>query len=364
MLPLTGLGWEDPLSGSYLPVADMSAMTPRIICLLIALAFLGAAPPAAHATPPLVGNFTGNVGVYVARIDPGAATLTVLASDEYQPDMAFPLASSFKPAVLYELLRDIDEGALGWRTRINIPAADQSLDDKIPKRASIRKLAKKMIKKSHNSSTDVLFKQVGLGAPTQTLLGWGLPGLRIVMPTREFWLTLSGLVPASFPTNDLPAAAAAFASASRADQIATVEAVRTAGAGFDVDTLDAAVDDFYNFQDYSRPASFDILDDVDNIATPREMVELYWQLFFENQLSAAQDKQLRKIMKRGDRAIDRRQIDVKLRYWGGKGGSDLGMLSVAGYGETRKGNHILYAILASHSTNENADFDRLDRLIT
>ena len=37
---------------------------------------------------------------------------------------------------------------------------------------------------------------------------------------------------------------------------------------------------------------------------------------------------------------------------------------VAGYGETTRGNHILYAIMASRSTNEDADLDRIDQLIT
>lgn len=40
------------------------------------------------------------------------------------------------------------------------------------------------------------------------------------------------------------------------------------------------------------------------------------------------------------------------------------MGSVAGYGETRNGNHILYAILASHSRDEDADVDRINQLIT
>ena len=336
---------------------------PRTACLLIAAAVVAVCTPTARATPPLVGSFTGKVGVYVARIDPGAPTFKVLESEQFHADASFPLASSFKPAVLYEVLRDIDEGALKWRTRVKIPVSDRSLDRKIPRRASIRSLARKMIKKSHNTSTDVLFRQVGLDAPSQTLSGWGLSGMRVVMPTRGFWLALSGLVPAFFPANALPAAAAAFAGRSRSKQVATAQALRARGARVDVDTLDVALEHFYGFRSYKRSTSFDILDDVDNVATPREMVQFYWHLFFDNELSRKNNKQLRRIMKTGDGAIDRRQIDVKLRYWGGKGGSDLGMTSVAGYGKTKRGNHILYAIFASHSTNEDADTDRIDKLL-
>ena len=339
-------------------------MRSPIVRLLAALAFAGVGPPGALATPPFVEDFTGNVGVYVARIDPNAAGFTVLASDEFQPDIAFPLASSFKPVVLYEVLKDIETQALGWKTRIEIPESDHSLDNRIPRRSTVRRLARMMIKKSHNTSTDVLFKQVGLGAPAQTLSSWDLSRTRVVMPTREFWLALSGLVPSVFPVSTLPSDAAAFAASPRTAQIATAEQVRVDGSAVDVDTLDVSLDDFYDFQAYDQETTFDVLDNIDNVATPREMVMLYWRLFFDNGLSGVQDKRLRKIMKRGDRAIDKRQIDVPLRYWGGKGGSDLGMGSVAGYGRTRSGNHILYAILASHSTDEEADLDRIDQLIT
>ncbi len=318
----------------------------------------------AEATVPHEGSFSGEIGVYAARIDPGASSFTVLASDEHNPDVSFPLASSFKPVILYEVLSDIDAGTLAWGTRVDIPASDYSLDDgRIPRRATIRRLAKKMIRVSHNTSTDVLFKQVGIGAPEATLAAWGLSGMRIVMPTREFWLALSGLVPALFPENDLPAAAA-FAASTRAAQSAVVEQVRAAGSGFDTDTIDAALADFYGFQNYNQSTTFDILDDVDNIATPREMAQFYWRLFFDNGFTEQTDKRLRGLMRRGDGAIDRRAIAVPLRYWGGKGGSDLGMGSVAGYGETRNGNHIIYAILGSHMVNENADLNIIDDLIT
>jgi hypothetical protein len=188
--------------------------------------------------------------------------------------------------------------------------------------------------------------------------------MRVVMPTREFWLTLGGLVPSVFPSGALATDAAAFAASTPTEQIATVGEVRTGGSGVEVDTIDVSLDDFYAFRSYGEGATFDILDDIDNVATPREMAMFYWHLFFDSGPSEEQDKQLRKIMKRGDRGIDKRQINVRLRYWGGKGGSDLGMSCVAGYGETGNGNHILYAIFASHSTNEEADLDRIDQLIT
>lgn len=316
-------------------------------------------------TVPYVENFTGTIGVYAVTVDPQALTFAPLEAVEYQADASHPLASSFKPAVLYEALADIDAGSLAWRDRIAISSADHSLDGgRFPRRGSVRSLAKKMIKKSHNTSTDVLFKQVGIGAPTATLASWGLSGMRIVMPTREFWVSLSGLVPSEFPYGSLPSAAADFDALTRSEQIAVVEALRSGGASLSADAIDAATGDFYDMDTYNRATTFAILDDVDNLASARQMAEFYWRLFFANGLGADADEQLRKIMKKGDGRIDRREIEVPIRYWGGKGGSDLGMGSVAGYGETRAGNHVIYAILGSHMTNENRDWTIIEDLIT
>lgn len=320
--------------------------------------------PASAQTPPTSG-FTGDIGVYAVTISPAATEFLPISEVSSNPDQSFPLASSFKPFVLHAALRDVDAGTLGWRDRINIQVSDRSLDyGGYGRRSPVKKLAIKMIKRSHNTSTDVLFKTVGIGAPTAILNSWGLNGMRIVTPTREFWLQLSGLVPSEFDANDLVNDAAAFASDTRAGQIATVEAVRSLGAGFSVDQIDRATNPFYDFNLYNQATTFDILDDIDNVATPRQMVEAYWRMFLQNGLSAESDENFRKLMKKGDGRIDRRQINVPLRYWGGKGGSDLGMGSVAGYGETRKGNHVIYAIFGSRMTNEDADWTIIESLIT
>ena len=55
---------------------------------------------------------------------------------------------------------------------------------------------------------------------------------------------------------------------------------------------------------------------------------------------------------------------MPLSYWGGKGGSDLGMGSMVGYGITKSGHHIIYAILGAHMTREQADWRILEDLLT
>ena len=335
------------------------------LSIAASLLLIATTPQLASAQTPPTSGFTGDIGVYAVTISPTASAFLPISEVSSNPDQSFPLASSFKPLVLHAALRDVDAGVLGWRDRINIQVSDRSLDyGGYGRRSPVKKLAIKMIKRSHNTSTDVLFKTVGIGAPTAILDSWGLTNTRVVVPTREFWLGLSGLVPSEFDNTDLVNDAAAFAADTRAGQIATVEALRTLGAGFSVDQIDRATNPFYNFNLYNQATTFDVLDDIDNIATPRAMVEAYWNMFFQSGLSPDSDANFRKVMSRGDGKVDKLEINVPLNYWGGKGGSDLGMGSVAGYGETRKGNHVIYAIFGSRMTNEDADWTIIESLIT
>ncbi len=220
-----------------------------------------------------------------------------------------------------------------------------------------------MITRSHNTSTDVLFKRVGLEAPSQSLAEVGLHQVRVVLPTREFWLSLSGFLPGVFPTADLPGAAAAFAALPRSEQVEIAERLRQDGARFTPREIERGSDDFYDFANYDQATSFAILDDIDNVSSPPELVAFLHHLFFDNGLSDRWNTQLRKTLTHGDNGVDRKAITVPLAYWGGKGGSDMGMGSVVGYGETARGRHVLYAITGSHMRRENADWRIIERLL-
>ncbi len=297
-------------------------------------------------------------------VDPGADAFEPLRVLRHNESASHPLASSFKLFVLLEVMRQLDAGSLDWNERIEIPQSSYSLDGgRVPKRMKVAQLVKRMITRSHNTSTDVLFKLVGLGVPSQRLTELGLHKVRIVLPTREFWLGLSGLLPGNFPADDLPNAAAAFAALPRSEQVEVAEELRQGGARFSRQEIERAVDVFYDFANYDQPASFAILDDIDNVASPLELVTFLHHLFFDNGLSDRWDTQLRKTLARGDNAVDRAAINVPLAYWGGKGGSDMGMGSAVGYGETARGRHVLYAITGSHMRRENADWRTIERLL-
>ena len=332
---------------------------------LFATASPAAPEPITQAEVPFVDRFTGVVGVYAAVVDPDADSYEELAVVRHGETRSFPLASTFKLFVLLEVMKAVDSGELGWRERLAIQPEDWSLDSgRPPAHMTVSRLVRRMIKSSHNTSSDVLFKHVGLGRPETTLAGLGLQRVRVTLPTREFWVALAGLAPDIFPYDHLPAAALTCAGADRAQQIRQVEAVRRAGAGHTVARIDTASDDFYRFRTWPRDTAFEILDNLDNTARPDDLARFVHHLFLRNGLSSRNDKRLRKVLASGDGALDRRQIEVPLSYWGGKGGSDLGMGSMAGYGITRSGHHIIYAILGAHMTREQADWRILEDLLT
>ena len=313
---------------------------------------------------PFVADFSGRLGFYAATVDPGADAFEPLNVLRHNESAAYPLASSFKLFVLLEVVRQLDAGLMDWDEHIEIPSSNYSLDGgQLPKRMKVAQLVERMIVRSHNTSTDVLFKRIGLGAPSQRLTELGLHGVRVVLPTREFWLGLSGLVPDIFPADGLPSAAADFAALPRTEQVEVAERLRREGARFTPRQIEQASDDFYAFASYDQPTSFAILDDIDNVASPAELVAFLHHLFFANGLSQRWNDQLRQTLARGDNAVDRAAITVPLAYWGGKGGSDMGMGSVVGYGETARGRHVLYAITGSHMRRENADWRIIEQLL-
>lgn len=313
---------------------------------------------------PFVDDFSGRLGFYAATIDPDADAFEPLSALRHNESASHPLASSFKLFVLLEVMRQLDAGLMDWDERIEIPSSSYSLDGgRLPKRMKVSQLVERMIVRSHNTSTDVLFKRIGLGAPSQRLTELGLHGVRVVLPTREFWLSLSGLVPDIFPANGLPSGAADFAALPRTGQVEVAERLRQEGARFTPRQIEQSVDDFYAFANYDRPTSFAILDDIDNVASPGELMAFLHHLFFANGLSQRWNEQLRQTLARGDAAVDRAAITVPLVYWGGKGGSDMGMGSVVGYGETARGRHVLYAITGSHMRRENADWRIIEQLL-
>ena len=96
---------------------------------------------------------------------------------------------------------------------------DESLDSLYFRRKKPLKLfIKKMMKISDNTSADVCFNLAGIESPSITLSNLGIADARITIPTREFWLMLSGLV-TNFSHENLSETATNYAAMSRSEQV-------------------------------------------------------------------------------------------------------------------------------------------------
>jgi beta-lactamase class A len=119
----------------------------------------------------------GVLGVYVEDLKNGAVV-------ELLADEVFPTASSIKPAVLYELYRQAEEGRLDLDevTRPPVPrVAGGGVLEILGDRVSLawRDLALLMMVHSDNEATNLLIRKVGLDAVNRRLDALALPHTRL-----------------------------------------------------------------------------------------------------------------------------------------------------------------------------------------
>ncbi|MBN2205893.1 MAG: serine hydrolase, partial [Candidatus Aminicenantes bacterium] len=101
-------------------------------------------------------------------------------------DEVFPQASSIKIAILLEVFKRAEEGALNLDERLELPAAKKVagsgilfyLSDPAPA-LSVRDLAVLMVVLSDNTATNLLIDRVGMDAVNKRLDGLGLPRTRL-----------------------------------------------------------------------------------------------------------------------------------------------------------------------------------------
>jgi beta-lactamase class A len=138
----------------------------------------------------IAADLGGTVGV-AARNLASQAGVSVGADDLY------PLASCFKVPVMVEVMRQVDAGALRLDDRLTLDEADKSpgstlLHCHAGLQPTIRDLLYLMITLSDNTATDMLWRQVGLGAVNDTMRLLGLDSIDCFMPDREYFLIEAG----------------------------------------------------------------------------------------------------------------------------------------------------------------------------
>lgn len=217
---------------------------------VVAAALAGLAPGAAAAPLPpkpaeLLSKLHAKLSEVDARLD---GVLGVYVEDlasgttlELRADEAFPTASSIKPAVLYELFRQADEGRLDLQelTRPPLPRVSgggvlQELGDSVS--LSWRDLAVLMMGWSDNEAANLLIRRVGREQVNRRLDALALEHTRLRREMMDLAAARRGEENASTP-RELARLAGIVArgeglSPERAKQLLAVATLRASGSPF------------------------------------------------------------------------------------------------------------------------------------
>src|SRR5215813_7032655 len=125
----------------------------------------------------IAASFPGKVGVLVRNVETGVET-------GVNADEQFPMASTYKVAIMAQVFREADAGRIKLDERVTLTAADARLGSGLLPYFSpglsptIHDLLLLMITVSDNVATDILLKRVGAKKVTAMLRQLGIEGMR------------------------------------------------------------------------------------------------------------------------------------------------------------------------------------------
>lgn len=139
----------------------------------------------------LVEQVDGVVGVAARHLRTGAEFAM-------NADTVFPTASTMKIFLLYELLRQVEQGITSLDERLAVTERDwvpgsgvlQDMDPGL--HPTLKDLATLMIVVSDNTATDILFDRLGRAQVNETLVKLGLERTRLPMNIRDMRYSLIG----------------------------------------------------------------------------------------------------------------------------------------------------------------------------
>ncbi|PTA69344.1 serine hydrolase [Deinococcus arcticus] len=292
---------------------------------------LGHAPPVPKAPPP-PHHLSGRLGLWVAELDP--QTLLPRRAVGTNPDSVFPLASTYKQAVLWATLRAVDSGRLSPAERFDVTRENQSLGAYPYDGSNVRALTERMIRNSDNTATDILHRRVGLQAVQDTADELGLCATRLILPTRDWWVAQSGL---SGTFNGTRRWAGARGE-KRAQLAALID--RDARA-YRADYLQRRLDEYFDHRHQPE-------DDLKalNISTPYEFGTLVAHAFVRPGLQPRTQAWQREVMAMGyGRSGLTLTHQGRVAYAAGKGGNGWRLLTYSGYVRTKAGQHLVYVFM-------------------
>ncbi|PYE54774.1 serine hydrolase [Deinococcus yavapaiensis] len=291
-------------------------------------------PGAFEAAPEPPSRLTGRLGLWVAVVDP--ETLQPVKAVATDPNGVYPLASSYKQAVLWEALRQVDEGKLRLDETFDVDHGSQSLGNYPYDDSTTRTLLHRMIHNSDNTATDILHRRVGLEAVQKLADDLDLCRTRLILPTKTWWVAQAGL------DKNWPGAGV-FAQASPEERARIAHHLDETARGVRADVLQQKLDDYFE-ERYDEGADIG----THNVSTPFEFGTLIAHEFLRPKLSSASRAVQREVMATG---FGRSALHAPVTYFGGKGGNGWKILTMTGYFETPNGQHVVYAFM-QHGSHE------------
>lgn len=289
-----------------------------------------AAAPTVEKAPPPPFALSGRLGLWVAQIDP--VTLQPIRAVGTNPDSLFPLASTYKQAVLWALLREFDAGRLSPTERFDVTRENQSLGSYPFDGSNIKTLSVRMIANSDNTATDILHRRVGLQRVQAVADGLGLCRTRLILPTRDWWVAQAGLSATFNGTS-------CWASATGETREWLAALIDDEARAYRADDVQSKLDRYFE----TRHAPADDLR-VHNLSTPYEWGTLLAHEFLQSGLSPRAVKWQREVMALGF-GKSALSWGPQITAFGGKGGNGWGILTYSGYFQTRDGRQVVYAFM-------------------
>ena len=132
----------------------------------------------------IVGS-SGDMGVAIKHVESGEWLVV-------NGNRSYPMASTYKVAILVELFNQVDEGKIRLDEMMSLGPLDLHLGSGQLKRfivpgvsLSLENLAFLMMRISDNSATDIVLERVGIGNVNQRLASLGITGLVVSRSTQQ-----------------------------------------------------------------------------------------------------------------------------------------------------------------------------------
>ena len=254
------------------------------------------------------------------------------------------MASSFKPLVVYAVLRDIDAGRLTLNTPVRVTDATRSLGPFPPGAIRIDTLLDIAINGSNNTAADLL------------LLGYGPERLarevdqesghctQVMLTTKGWWTAQSGLVREVLGKGG----AAGYGKMPFEQRLQVAGQILVASQKVSPALLGPALDRVFGAKSYNPNSELDL----QNTTTPRSYLPLVARTLPGDDLSSASRALLRKILSTGCCRPEHPRL--QFRSWWAKGGITWRVLNLTGVVEMPDGSRMVYVYMNDLSSTADA----------